>query len=104
MRWRLIVLGGLAVAFAIACVFCSTAAVDLSFRAQQAYGDGQQQGPTIEQMAEADRLYRLTYSLQLLMTPLATGALTCGLAITAVLGRRWQLREAAGITPQAPAR
>jgi len=100
MRWRLIVLGVLAVAFAIACVICTSVAVDLSFRAQQAYGDAQDNIPTIEQMDESNRLYQESWGLQILMTPLVVGSLSCALAVPAVLGRRWQLREAARQTGQ----
>lgn len=95
MRWRLIVLGALAVAFGIGFAVCTNAAVDLSFRAQAAYGDVQNNAPTIEQMDESNRLYQESWGLQLLMTPLTVGSLSCALAVPAVLGRRWQLREAA---------
>jgi hypothetical protein len=95
MRWRLIVLAGLAVALAAGCAFCTTTAVDLYFRAQQIYGNLQEQAPTAAQEAESFRLYQHSYGLQLLMTPLAAGSLICVLAVLAVLGRRWQVREAA---------
>jgi hypothetical protein len=95
MRWRLIVLGVLTIAFGIGCAACANAAVDLSFRAQQIYGDVQQNSPTIEQMDESNRLYQQSYGLQIMMTPLAVGSLSSALAVAAVLGRRWQLREAA---------
>jgi hypothetical protein len=93
MRWRLIVLAGLAVALAIGCVVCTTGAVDYYFRAQQVYGDVQVQNPTAAQEAESFRLYQHSYGLQLLMTPLAAGSLIFAMAVTAVLGRRWQRRE-----------
>ena len=100
MRWRLIVLGVLAVAFATGCAVCATVAVDLSFRAQQVYGDVQETSPTIEQMDESNRLYQESWGLQILMTPLVVGSLSCALAVPAVLGRRWQLREAAALAGQ----
>ena len=93
MRWRLILLGALAVAFAVGCVLCTNAAVDLSYRAQQVWGDVQQNPPTRRQMDEANRLSQQAYGLQLLMTPLAAGALMGALAIPTVLARRWQVRE-----------
>ena len=95
MRWRLIVLGALAIAFAVACVVSTNAAVDLSFRAQEAYQDLQNDPPSIEQMDESNRLYQQSWGLQLLMTPLAVGSLSCALAVPAVLGRRWQRRQVA---------
>jgi hypothetical protein len=93
MRWRLIVLGALAVAFAIGCILCANGALDRSFRAQQVWSDVQQNPPTNSQMDEANRLSQQSYGLQLVVTPLASGSLMSALAIPAVLARRWQLRE-----------
>jgi len=97
MRWRLIVLGALAVGFGIGCVVSTTAAVDLSFRAQQVFGDQQEHQPTVEQMDESNRLYQQSNGLQLLMTPLLVGSLSCALAVPVVLARRWQLRESGAL-------
>jgi hypothetical protein len=99
MRWRLIVLGCLAVALAIGCAVCASAASDLSYRAQQFYTDVSQSGPTAAQQAAQTRMFQQSWGLQLLMTPLAAGSLISGLAVPAVLARRWQLREAAAATP-----
>jgi len=93
MQWRLIVLGALAIAFAVGCVLCTSVAVDLSYRAQLVWGDVQQKPPTRSQMDEANRLSQQAYGLQLLVTPLAAGSLMSALAIPAVLARRWQVRE-----------
>jgi hypothetical protein len=95
MRWRLIVLGLLAVVLGIGCALSALGAVDAAFRAQEIFGDPQNP-PGIEQQAESNRMYQLSYGLQLLMTPLAFGSLASALAVPAVLGRRWQLREAEG--------
>jgi hypothetical protein len=95
MRWRLIVLGSLAVALAIGCVLCTKTAIDLQFRAQHVFTGDQQSAPTIEQQSESDRLYFQSYGLQLVIAPLASASLASGLAVPAVLGRRWQVREAA---------
>ena len=97
MRWRLIVLGCLAVALASGSAACGNAAVDLWSRAQLIYGNGQTQ-PTQAQMDASTRMYQEMSGLSMLMTPLAAGSLFSGLAIPAVLGRRWQLREAAAIS------
>ena len=91
MRWRLIVLGLLALALAVSFALCTHASVDLSFRGQQVFSGAQQ--PTQKEQDEATRLFRQSSALQLVGTPLATGSLICALAIPAVLGRRWQLRE-----------
>jgi len=93
MRWRLIVLGALAVLLAIGCVLCATGAVDLAYRAQQVFGDVTQTQPTLEQQDESNRLYQESFGLQLLTTPLAVGSLGSALAVPLVLARRWQLRE-----------
>jgi hypothetical protein len=93
MRWRLIVLGALAVAFAIGCILTANGALDLSFRAQQVWSDVQQNPPTRAQMDDSNRLSQQSFGLQLLVTPLAAGSLMGALAIPAVLARRWQVRE-----------
>jgi len=95
VRWRLIVLGCLAVALAALLAVCGNAAVDLNYRAQQMYNDAPGNQPTQAQMDESTRLYQESWGLSILLTPLAAGSLISALAIPAVLGRRWQLREAA---------
>ncbi len=95
MRWRLIVLGCLAVALGVGCALCASAAVELEHRAQLSFSDVQQNPPTIEQQAASDRMYQQSYGLQLLMAPLAVGSLASALAVPALLGRRWQQREVA---------
>jgi hypothetical protein len=95
MRWRLIVLGCLAVAMAVGCLMCGYAATDLAYRAQQVFGDVQQNPPTPEEQAASNRMSQESWGLQLLMTPLAAGSLISALAVPAILGRRWQLRETA---------
>jgi hypothetical protein len=95
MRWRLIVLGCLAVAFAVGFVLCTVTSLDVSDRAQEVMGNLQTTAPTDEQQAESFHLYQQSFGLTLLMPPLFVGALICGMAVPAVLGRRWQLREAA---------
>lgn len=91
-------LGVLAAVFAVGCFLCTNATVDLSSRAQQLYGAGQENPPTTRQMDEANRLSQQGYGLQLLVMPLAAGSLMSALAIPAVLARRWQLREAAVVS------
>ena len=95
MRWRLIVLGCLAIALAIGCAALANVAVDLSYRAQQIFTNAQENQPAPSQMDLSTRLWQQSYGLTLLLTPLAAGSLISALAIPAVLGRRWQLREAA---------
>lgn len=103
MLWRLIVLGCLAVGLAIGCVASMNAAIDLSFRSEQIYGDGQKQ-PTVAQMDASTRLSQEAWGLSMLVTPMAAGSFISALAIPAVLGRRWQVREAAAAASPAPER
>lgn len=94
MRWRLIVLGLLAVALGAGCALSAMGAVDAEFRAQEIFGDPQTP-PSIEQQDASNRMFQQSYGLQLLMMPLAFGSLGSALAVPVVLGRRWQLRQAA---------
>jgi len=91
MRWRLIVLGLLALVLGVGCALCAMGAVDAAFRAQEIFGDPQNP-PGIEQQAASNRMYQLSYGLQLLTTPLAFGSLASALAVPAVLARRWQVQ------------
>jgi len=102
MRWRLLVLGALAILLAVGGVLCGNAAIDLEMRANAVYSDVQNTPPTISQMDEATRLSQESYGLGLLMTPLAAGALMCGVAIVAVLALRWQRREAVRVARPEP--
>ncbi|MEO6534217.1 MAG: hypothetical protein ABIO06_11670 [Pseudolysinimonas sp.] len=94
MRWRLAVLGLLSVALGVGFVLCTLSTAEMSYRGQQVFNNSQQQQPSPAQQADADRLFRQSSALDLALTPLAIGSLVCALAIPAVLGRRWQVREA----------
>jgi len=100
MRWRLIVLGCLAIAMAIGCVASTNATMDLQYRAQQIYGHSDQSQPTQAEMDKATRLSQQAWGLSILVTPLGSGSAISALAIPAVLARRWQLREAAASDPK----
>lgn len=92
MRWRLIVLGVLAVVLGIVVAVALFGAAELSSRSQRIYSAAGESVPTQKQQDEANRLIQQAGGLEQLITPLATGSLACGLAILLVLGRRWQLR------------
>lgn len=97
MRRRLIVLGLLAIALGFGCALAAVGAVDASFRAQEIFGDPQNP-PSIQQQDASNRMFQQSYGLQLLMMPLAFGSLASTLAVPVVLGRRWQVRQAADST------
>ena len=93
MRWRLIVLGGLAVVLAAFSEYCVWQAGALLDRGQKMYQVVDPSGPSQAVQEAANRLFQSGYVLQQLVTPIATGAVVSGLAVLILLARRRQLQD-----------
>ena len=92
MRWRLIVLGLLAVALGVLVGICVHGSAELSYLGQKVFTESTPQ-PTVAQQEAATRAFQQSAVLQVLILPLAMGSLSCALAIPAILATRWNLRE-----------
>lgn len=94
MRWRLIVLGVLAITLAVVTWLCVRVCGEMFADGQQIYTTSGGNQPSQKVMDAATRLFQTAAALQQLVTPLATGAILSGLAVLLILARRWQLLDA----------
>jgi hypothetical protein len=91
MRWRVIVLAALAAVLTAITGFCVWKSGELINAGSHLY-ETATDGQLSQKLAEtASRLYQTGYALEQLITPLAIGAIVCGLSVLVVLARRWQL-------------
>ena len=104
MRWRVIALGALTVVLTAITALCIWQSSTLFVDGQNIFSRvGGTDQPSQQVMDAANRLFQVASALQQLVTPLALGAIVCGLAVLLILARRWQLRDARPTRAERPA-